>query len=357
MVYPDGYNCRMITKFDKKTSISGIIGNRNPFSQNVRNDSMVDVLYISSFSGTRFIPTNVCKYFDNLKKFDICGEMIEEIQSDIFDGCKNITEVLIKSSRIKSIDSNFVSSLTSLQVFTMENTKVEFIHQDFFKNNLNLKKLNLDRNQLKVIDVDFDLLPALEALSVLANPCISSAYSKNDPRSPTLIGVIIEIGNKCNNNTNPNVLSTTPPPVESSVEQRIINLEIKLDKTEEAEKNTSATIQESTKKMQEKIEKIKKDHEEFKINFNKFEPTVNNIKAEYGKINEIGDTFRKNSQKISINYQNLETSLDSIKELKKQNQSFKKDIEHTEKLMWGIFAVQIVTIAFAVYFTVYVKFV
>lgn len=352
MSYPDGYNCRMLSRFDTKTKIAKVKG----FHNSNRNNSLVDVLYISSFNPSQYVPINSCDHFENLKKFDMAGESVVEFTNEIFFGCKNISEVIIKNSKINSINFDLLTNLEDLKIFHLENTKVEYIHEDFFKNNVNLKKITLDRNQLKVIDVIFSLFDKLELLSVLTNPCISLAYSKDDPRSPPLTNMTAEINNHCNNNTNLNVLSTTPPLVESSIEQRLNELEIALSKAEDATKVTADLIQQSITKVTNGISKIREGQEEHKKSLDKLKPSVDNITKEYEIINQIGASFKNYTQRIMLNFQKTENSLDSIKDLEKQNTAFRKDIEHTENLMWGLFAVQCVTIAFAVYITVYVKF-
>lgn len=351
--FADGYNCKLNSTFESKVVTSEIIGTHS--EGRAKDNSMVEVFYISSSSPTKFVPAKICKFMTNIREFDIYGHKIIEVNKELFEGCNNVTSVTIENSKIESIASDFLSNLENLQSFAFKNTKVQFLHEDFFKNNLKLKNIILMENVLKVINVDFTPLKSIENLSLFGNLCTSVGFSVNNPRSPSLSNVSAEIKEKCNNNTNPNVLSTTPA-IETSNELRLVEIEIALEVAEDGSKGVDELLQQESLKIEKLFQEVKKNFEEKFKDSSNLQPTIKNITDEYKKIYKIQEQFKESSKNSENNFAEINAQFDSIQKLEEQNQNFRESIDHSENMMLGIFALQLCLIAYAVYITVYFKF-
>lgn len=343
--FSDGYNCDMLKIDQNNKALTGVEG-AHIYG---RTNSEVDVLYMSSFRRIEYLPLNICKFFNNLKKFDLHGGSILEIKKETFNGCDLITEIVISSSRLTSLEQNLLADMPKLEVFALKYTKIEYLHEDFFKNNLKLKKLELDENQLRVINSNFDPLTSLTTLSVLSNPCVNLAHLREGSEL-SLTDVIEAIKRLCNNNTNPNVLSTTPA-TETSDYLRLDRIENLL--APNPGKDIDEKIQKLISQKDLQIDELKESHQEYQKSFEPIFQDVKNINEKLENISNIHNNLFKSSEKVQTNFRNIDSNLNSIESLEKQIEEFRDNVDDSERIMWGLFAVQIMTLAFAFFITVH----
>lgn len=297
------------------------------------------------------------EFFTNLQNFDVDGQFIVEVKKEIFEACSNVTAVCFRLNRnVDSLESDLLLELENLVIFQFEDTNVQYLHEDFFKNNLKLQNIYLNHNSLKVINVDFSPLKSIKTLSMFGNPCIGVGFDANNPRSPSLANVTAEIKEHCNNITNPNVLSTTPPPVETSNELRLANIESALEAAEDGSKAVADMLEQESEKLEKLFNEVKKNFDEKFKDSTSLQPIIKNVTNDYKKISEIQEKFKESLKNSELNFAEIKAQLDTIKELEKKNENFRESIDQSENLMLAIYTVQLVTIAFAVYITVYFKF-
>ncbi|CAF1032808.1 unnamed protein product, partial [Brachionus calyciflorus] len=68
---------------------------------------------------------------------------------DLFNGLKNLKELVFKNNSIGSIESNSFSNLSNLEILDLESNDLELLTKSCFKGLENLKILNLEGNQLR----------------------------------------------------------------------------------------------------------------------------------------------------------------------------------------------------------------
>lgn len=334
--YPDGYNCVMMTNLVKNDNVTSVAGDHKEY----KNNLSVASLYILYSSRTRFVPFGVCTQFENLKQFDINGQRVTEITSDILEGCSGITTFIVRNSRIKSLDENLLKNVKLLEHFTLDSTLVEYLPESFFKYNKNLKQILLNANKLKVINVIFPT--TLTMLRLFSNMCINNGYLSSDSRSTPLIMLIEEVKNNCNNLTNQ--LSTTQK-IDTANEQIIQLLEEKIHLF----KDNLATIRMSS------ITSITMELKRALIAQMQFELIFKNSRN-ISEINGQLETLEINHGAIErglndaiLLCRQLEVELDDFESLSEKYDAFREENNTLENHMIIIFCVQVVTIAFVIY--------
>lgn len=265
-----------------------------------------------------------------------------------------LNTIYLRYLNFSILNSDLFSGVPNLQKVMIIDSKIENIPKDIFNNNLKLNSIKFDNNKLKIIE--FELLQEqknnLKQFSFLNNPCINKAYKSDDSRSPSLNAVINEITQKCRES------SVTPAPLEESPnEQRIQILEVKVEDFEEIRKNLVIQMEDGVKKMNGtllmtsiKLELLSDQLKEFKkyVESN-LTVEVSNVKTKYDKLTS-------DSRGISEKSEEMLKDLQKTLAIKSENQELRSKIDYNERLLIATFALQLVTVAFAVMITVYVKF-
>jgi hypothetical protein len=340
-----------VDTFTEQKEITEVSGNHKIG----RTNTSVETIYVSSQSDTMYLPSKICTHFPNIKKIDIYAKKLVEITKEIFDGCSKLETVYLRYLNFQNVSADLFSGVPTLQKVMIIDSKIENLPQDLFKNNPNLNFIKFDNNLLKIVDFELtqDQKSKLKTFSFLNNPCISKAYKSDDFRSPKLTSVIDEISTKCRNNSAP-----TPAPLEDSPnEQRIQILELKVEDLEEIRKGLLVQIQDGVKKVNDNLEISKMKVEIVNNKLTDFKTLVttnltdevNNVKTKYQKLASDAKEISDKSDKM---LKNLQETLD----IRKEHQELRSDIDHNESLLIATFALQMVTVAFAVMITIYVKF-
>ncbi|KAL7011487.1 hypothetical protein ACKWTF_014280 [Chironomus riparius] len=145
--------------------------------ENGETNTQVDIIkvlkdfktYLTSF------PDTFCKHFEKLEIIDMSGTLIETIENDSLEKCKdlrilqfymnNIKEVpedllknnkkllrlFISYNKIRIVPEDLLSGLSSLEILDLSYNKLEHLHSDVFRDLRNLKELNLEGNLIEIL--------------------------------------------------------------------------------------------------------------------------------------------------------------------------------------------------------------
>lgn len=351
----DGYNCKMTTAYDEPTEVTSISGDHRIG----RETTSVNTLYIPSSSNTNYIPTNFCSFFVNLTKIDLYSKNVVEINKDIFDGCTKLESIYFRYLNISTIDEDFFSNLTTLKEVSISNSNIETLPKNLFKNNPNLASIVLSANKLKVIEIELtqEQKNKMKKFVAYENICINDGFRSDDIRSPSLSSVLKDITEKCKAKSNAdNEKSTTEIPREDPQEQRIVIIERKIDDLNNERRTIVDKIQTTLFSINVKIElnnlKVKalsSDTEQLK----KF--VDSNVTAELTKTRNDYETLFQSINKVNEKTRSMEVKLDDNLNLKDENEELRTNISHNKNLVIATFCIQIFTVAFAIFISVYFK--
>lgn len=340
--YPDGYNCVMMSNLMKNDRVTSVEGDH----KENQNNSNVASLFILYSSRTRYVPFGACSKFDNLKQFDINGQKITEVTSEILDGCLNIVAFIVRNSRIKALDENLLKNVQLLEHFTLDNTLVEYLPENFFKYNKNLKRIFLSGNKLKVINVIFP--STLTMLRLFSNQCINDGHISTDSRSTPLIVLIDEIKNKCNNQTNQ--LSTTQK-IDTANEQLIQLLEDKMNLLHDYLGSLRTSIAFSITRL---MNLATVGQSQFELFYGpNYSLDISNIQGQLENLKNIHETIETRFNEAILMCRQLEDELENVETLRKTNDNFNEENNTVENFMILILCVQVMIIAFIVFKTVF----
>lgn len=347
----DGYNCKMIDSFNEQKEITEVAGSHRA-GKNLTN---VETFYISSQSDTNYMPTNLCTHFPNLKKIDIYAKKLVEVTKDIFDGCSKLEVIYLRNLNFNNFSEDIFCRTPTLTKVMVIDSKIEVLQKDIFKNNEKIFYIKFDNNGLKLADFELseNQKSNINHFSFLNNPCISKAYKSDDYRSPSLNDVILELSTKCRISS----VTTLAPPVESPNEQRIQILETKVEDLEEVRKSLVVKIQDGVRDAKEALTNTGMKVEVLQTRLDTFSKYIEtNLTAE---IRDVKTNFDKlNSEAVKISSQSVEMSkkVEENLKLKSSNLEIQSNIDHNESLLIATFVLQMITIAFCVVITIYVKF-
>ena len=172
MTHSDGYNCHMRGSFERNTTITSI----NGVHSKLKNDSDVEVLFIERTSLTKYLPFEICAYFDNLIEFECYGSQIIEITREVFNGCNKLDSAMIQNSKFTSLPTDVFYDLNFLRILQITSTKLSILQPGLFERNQNLLKLDLQSNQIAIINVIFP--PSVVQIDLRKNLCIDSNFSR-----------------------------------------------------------------------------------------------------------------------------------------------------------------------------------
>jgi hypothetical protein len=168
----DGYNCETLSSFkDKITSVSG----RHLTN---RSNTDVEVFFAPQRSQVKDVPTGACLVFENLVKFDVNGQYVDDLSRTIFDGCIKVQQVKIMYTKMREFDEKLLYDLVSLESLMISESSLEHLQRDFLKNNRVLKTLDLSYNKLTSISTIIP--PSVMNINLYNNPCIDRTLYPND---------------------------------------------------------------------------------------------------------------------------------------------------------------------------------
>lgn len=346
----DGYNCKMKNTYEEPTEVTSVSGDHR-FAKDI-ND--VKTLYIPSSSNTKYIPTNVCAHFVNLTKIDVYSKSLEEINKDIFEGCSKLQLISLRYINSSTLDEDLFSSIPTLTEVSITSSNIQSLPKDLFKNNPLLTSVILNSNKLKTIEIELttEQKNNIKKFTAYENVCINEGYRSDDFRSPKLNDVIDKIDKNCKENS-----VTTSPPQEDSEEQRIVTLERKIDEIVSTRRSIGEQIQNAVFKINKELSVIELKNNELgrkvielnEVIKSNLTQSVDRVKYDYEKLYE-------NINKISEKTRQMDIKIDENLALKEENVELRANINHNKNLMIAVFSIQVVTIAFAVFITIFLIF-
>lgn len=189
------YYCKVLNILEADTSASNAIGSHKSGKGNLD----VDVLFISTESSTKYVPSTTCIVFKNLNKFGISGRFLEGLTPEVFSECKKVDGIKISHLKLKEIDESLLSEVPNLETISITFTNIEILPKKLFKNNQKLTQINLSYNKFKAISTEFPVSVSL--LSLQGNTCIDDIYVKEMSTKNLIINFIKKVYNKCKNET------------------------------------------------------------------------------------------------------------------------------------------------------------
>ncbi|KAG5675453.1 hypothetical protein PVAND_005357 [Polypedilum vanderplanki] len=346
--HTDGYNCEVKTVFDVQKEVTSIDGDHR-FG---KGNSDVEVLFINDLNKSKYVPTNVCSYFPNLYKVDIYGSSLVELRKDIFEGCSNLTKVVIKYVKFKTLNADLFTEIKNLTHVVVSFTTIEELPAKLFEKNMDtLKYVDLSFNMLKVINTE---LPTnLTLLSLMNNECIDEYFDqRSTTRANSLTDILKEVKNKCGTENQGIPMELTY----SEVEFRKLKEEI--DKNNQKIKTLETNLQEADAQLGMKIvtQNIITRAMKSDIETNKQE-MKNSIDTFRNEINRKQEDFSKLISKQIEEIRQLKVKLESNDELKNKNDKLKSDINQNKNFIITGFVLQFIIVALIIGFViVYRKF-
>lgn len=348
----DGYNCKMVTSYDEPTEITSIVGDHRIG----KDTSMVNTLYIPSSSLTNYIPYKFCDHFVNLTKIDLYSKNVLEIKKEMFEGCTKIESIYLRYLNISTIDEDFFSNLTNLKEVSISNSNLETLPKDLFKNNPNLVSVSFNANKLKVIKIEFtqEQRNNMEKFTAYENICINAGFRADDLRSPSFASVLKNITEKCGDTDNKE--PTTEAPREDPQEQRIVMIERKIDDLTSARRGIVDKIQSTLFRLNLEIAGNDMKYRALSSDTEKLKKFIDsNMTVEVTKTREDYEKVFTSINKVVEKTRSMEIKMDESLNLKDENEELKTDNAHNKNLLIATFCIQILTIAFAIFISVYFK--
>lgn len=342
------YACAMTNVFKEPIEATSITGNH---AENL-TDSNVNYFFVRSFGKdfyTMYYPSKMCTQFVNLELFFLWSPSIVELKREIFEGCTKLSSISIGNIKLKKLDDDLFIDVPNIESFEISHSKLEFLQKNIFKNNLALKKVTFAHNNLNIIEVDFP--KNLKVLSLLDNICIDAKYDHEDWRSTPYEIIIQKVEESCRN-----ISTIQSQPLESSDEQRIKLLEGKIERLRELHLDVYTQVQLESHNLNEQFDKWNMKVRVLSENIVELQNNVNGELAE--KVKNATENFEeihiKINQIVEESHQ-MEIKLDTTMKLGVENQELRDKKNSSENWLIGLFILQIMSIVFAVFFTIYVK--
>jgi DNA repair exonuclease SbcCD ATPase subunit len=334
----------MKSVFEENKEITSVIG-EHKFG---KNDTDVEVFFITDSSRTKYVPTKVCGVLSKLTKFDIYGTSLIELKKDIFDECADLKKIVIKYIKLKTLDEDLFTQVENLESFVLGFTHVEVLPQKLFANNQKLKFLDLSFNKLKQITTEFP--NTLTMLSLMNNDCIDGHYdSRSLSGTTTMEKLVKDTYKKCApNKTTVNTNETSYEAIKASIiEEQINENEKKLNTLETEIENLEAKM---TNKIDENLRTLKA----FKSDAN---DKIENIKKEITGLEKTSkdqsEKFMASTNQLQTDSRNIKLRLEKNEDLKRMSGDLRAEINRNENLLVTLFCFQLVMIAAAIFFGVY----
>lgn len=343
--HSDGYNCEMKSVFEENKEISSVFG-EHKFG---KNNTDVEVFFITDSSKTKYVPTKICCVLTNLTKFDIYGTSLVELSKDIFEQCDDLKRIVIKYIKLKTLSEDLLQRVENLESFVLGFTHVEVLPQKLFEKNQKLKFLDLSFNKLKQVTTEFP--NTLTMLSLMNNDCIDGHYDSRSLSGTTTIDKLIkDTYKKCA----PNRTKLIPTNETSYDAIRINILEEQINDNEKKINALETQVENLEVKMTNKIDENLRTIKAFKSDMN---DKLNDNKKEITELEKFSkdqnEKFSKLTNQLQIDSRNIKLRLENNEDHKKMVGDLRAEINRNENLLVTLFCFQLMMITAAVFFGVY----
>lgn len=137
----------------------------------------VKEIWVTRDVESEIVPTNVCKFFENMERMDIYGSKIKQISREVFKGCRKVTKVCVLFTTLTTFPEDTFSDLVALKELFIYENKLVALPEKLVANNANLMSLSARNNRLAMIDIVFDL--SLKSIDLRANTCIDKRFPED----------------------------------------------------------------------------------------------------------------------------------------------------------------------------------
>jgi len=96
------------------------------------------------------IDSNIFQNLENLEILDLSHNKIKQFDSPIFANLKKLKELRINSNQIEKIDSNLFQNLENLEILDLSDNKIIQLDSAVFANLKKLKELRVDSNKINL---------------------------------------------------------------------------------------------------------------------------------------------------------------------------------------------------------------
>ena len=230
-ILSDGYNCEIFSDFSQKNVTITSINGRH---MKGKSNSNVDVLLM--IRNSKYLPTNMCKFFENVNLFEIKQTDVRQISKPIFAGCGKLKTIQIKWTLVSSLPEDVFSDLVNLENLDLSENRIEVLPTQLFKNNQKLQAIKFNGNLLRIINV---ILPiSVTSAAFRFNPCIDSEFAQSLSSVDSLVS---EIDQKCSDDKYNEVKEKLQKEIEKQ-NLNIIRLKYENENLKMTEKNTKAEV-------------------------------------------------------------------------------------------------------------------
>jgi Tfp pilus assembly major pilin PilA len=345
--HSDGYNCEMKTVFESPREVTAVSGDHK-FGN---GDSDVDVLFINDINKSKYVPSNVCRVFPNIYKIDIYGSSLVELKKEMFEGCTNLSKVVIKYVKLSKLDEDLFTKIANLIGVVVGFTHVDTLPKKLFEKNMDsLKIVDLSFNKLKTINTEFPT--TLTMLSVMNNECIDNHFdSRSTSRNNTLPDLLQEIKTKCGSENEGKPMTLTYQ------EEELRTLKEAIEKNEMKIMSIETSLQNADSQLGMKIAMQNMETRAMKTDIAaNNQETAKSIEKFRNDMTTKYEDFFNITSKLNDEARQLKVKLEYNAELKKKTDDLESGVNRNENLIITVFVLQLVLIVFVVSAVVYVKF-
>lgn len=155
------------------TEITSITG-RHAFRKTNKD---VKELWIIREVKTEFVPTYVCKFFENMERIDIYGTRIKAVTRSVFKNCAKVIKVCVLFTSVTTLPEDIFEDLSELKELLLYENKLIMLPAKLIASNPKLTSFSARNNQLQFIDLQF--AQELIKIDLTSNLCINKKFPED----------------------------------------------------------------------------------------------------------------------------------------------------------------------------------
>lgn len=159
-----------------------------------KTNNDVKELWMVREVGTEYVPTNICKFFENMQRMDIYGRQIKFISKDVFKNCGKVTKVCILFTALTTLPDSLFANLGELRELLLYENNLVILPENLVTLNSKLKTFSARSNRLSIIDITFG--SSITSIDLTVNTCIDE---KLDVEKSNLTAFNNKVAENCEN--------------------------------------------------------------------------------------------------------------------------------------------------------------
>jgi hypothetical protein len=169
--YSQDYGCETADKFLFDDEINSVKQTGNS-SKKINQIAFFEIPYRSE---TEFIPLKICEEFRQLQSIIVKGTKVKTINKNVFNSCHSVTDVLIQYTKVSALSVYTFSDLINLKRLSISFNRIKHLSATLLAKNRNLKYFESRGNQIEFIDLQF--YNEIEFVDLRDNICINQKLS------------------------------------------------------------------------------------------------------------------------------------------------------------------------------------